>query len=282
MVVDWNVERESDQGAPLGGRSVETAPGTVLEFVWMGEGGGSGGTETVHRLRDAAAFAGCDFSGATLLGASSPVMHEFEGGTEYFAEGAHCAQGHKLAVSVAGAGDAGATTGTAPEPEAEPTPVACEGTWSACDASCAKRFTATRAAAHGGDACPSSPAACAPEDSATDACRDAPQDDPQDDPQDALQDDPQDAPQDETGILPSGPTGCLDFVHCSGQGVASTGVGGECECTCLRGFAGSDCADVVEERAASAGTGAAARPPAAAAAATVSAAVGWLWWRPSI
>lgn len=65
-----------------------------LTFAWSG-------AHDVYRLADAAAFAACDFAGATLVGASSPATAGRAGAVEYFAcsRGGHCAAGMRVAVS---------------------------------------------------------------------------------------------------------------------------------------------------------------------------------------
>merc|ERR1711865_1099409 len=76
-------------------RSTSAATVDTLSFTWTG-------SHNVYSMPSEAAFDGCDFSGATNLGASSPVTQALSGsGPWYFAcrVGSHCSSGQKLAAT---------------------------------------------------------------------------------------------------------------------------------------------------------------------------------------
>ena len=82
---------------------------TDLEFTWPGN-------HNVYRMKDKAAYDTCKFDTATMLGDKSGTkyhIHGNNGDVFYFAcqVSTHCAQGQKLAVTIAAAGGTTTTAG---------------------------------------------------------------------------------------------------------------------------------------------------------------------------
>lgn len=90
VTIDW------DAASGWGSGSFDA--GTRLQFEWSG-------SHNVYLLPSEAAYNSCDFSGATLLGSSSPLTYDIPTSTNtslYFAcsVGSHCNSGQKLEVEV--------------------------------------------------------------------------------------------------------------------------------------------------------------------------------------
>lgn len=81
-------------------KTLDAAGFDKVRFDWAG-------THDVYRLPDEAAFDGCDFSSASLVGDASPAIADRANAVDYFAcsVGSHCASGQKLAVHWVAAGD---------------------------------------------------------------------------------------------------------------------------------------------------------------------------------
>ena len=75
-------------------RSKNAHVGDTLHFMWEGN-------HDVHVMASKAAFDSCDFTGATNLGAVSPIAYPLTALPTYFScsVGSHCAGGQKLAVT---------------------------------------------------------------------------------------------------------------------------------------------------------------------------------------
>jgi len=87
-------------GAPAN-QVLEVSEGDMIKFEWSS-------SHNVEQMADEAKFTTCDFSGSTMLGASSPVTTAaLTVGTHYYAcsIGSHCASGQKLAVTVVASSD---------------------------------------------------------------------------------------------------------------------------------------------------------------------------------
>jgi len=107
---------------------LEVSEGDMIKFEWS-----SG--HNVEQMADETKFTGCDFSGSTMLGDTSPVTTAaLTVGTHYYAcsVGSHCAAGQKLAVTVVAAGsdDSGGDSGNSDDDR-----VACSES-SACAGDC--------------------------------------------------------------------------------------------------------------------------------------------------
>merc|ERR1712166_955759 len=88
--VPWNAGLEGDASA----RTKTVTSGDMLHFMWTG-------SHNVYEMASQTAFESCNFTGATELGSTSPVMKTVSGdGPWYFAcqVGSHCQNGQKLQV----------------------------------------------------------------------------------------------------------------------------------------------------------------------------------------
>ena len=94
-------------------KTMDVKSGEVLKFEWTGG-------HNVYQMKDKATFDACDFTGATNLGATSPVYHTMGADTTYFAcqVGLHCKNGQKLTAMIAGGVGNGGAAEPAPAPDA--------------------------------------------------------------------------------------------------------------------------------------------------------------------
>ena len=93
--VQWLAGFGTDAAA-VAARSKTAHVGDSLHFMWGGDN-----AHNVHMMANKAAFDSCDFTGATNLGAVSPVEYKLTALPTYFAcqIPGHCAAGQKLAVT---------------------------------------------------------------------------------------------------------------------------------------------------------------------------------------
>ena len=90
-------------------RELTVAAGDTITFMWSGD-------HNVYKLADAAAYASCDFAGATDVGSISPVTVAVGTTEEWYAcqIGGHCVVGQKLHVTISADAGSSPTHGPAP------------------------------------------------------------------------------------------------------------------------------------------------------------------------